>query len=184
MPPEVIESIRQLKRILSRQPRAVQAGGAVGILLLGWFIYAPALTGIRQSHEEWIRLKNELSAIRETVEPIRRGEIPLLLSAEATPALLEQLNTLARSKQIQFIQVSPGTPRPGELSGLMILPIDLMLEGSYRSLGEFLGALRQTPSLRGTFVRRLSIDREERLLPRLRGRLSLEIFLSGAENGS
>ena len=183
MPPEMIESINQIRKVLSRQPRILLAGGLVTVLILGWIVYAPPLTAIRQSQREWLQLKGELSDIHRTVDPIRRGEVPLLPGADTTSTLLEQLSALARSKQINCLQVSPGTPRPGNSPGLTILPVELVLEGAYRSWGEFLGALSESPFLRGAFVRQVAIDREERLLPRLKGRLSLEIFLSEAESG-
>ncbi|MBI3616436.1 MAG: type 4a pilus biogenesis protein PilO [Candidatus Omnitrophica bacterium] len=182
--PDVTESIRQTRVWLFRQPRFVLAGVFIGGLVLIWAVYAPAFQSIRRSHAEWLRLKTELIDVRKTVDPIRRGEVPLLPRADAISTVLKQLNTVARSKQIQFIQVSPGAARAGDPPGLVILPVELTLEGVYRSWGEFLGALARTPSLSGTFVRQLSIDREERLLPHLRGRLSLEIFLSEAESGS
>jgi len=181
--PEVTEAIRQTRAWLSRQPRMVLGIGAVGFLVLVWTIYAPAFRVIQRSHREWFQLKSELSDIRRAVEPFHRREIPLLPKADSVSTVLEQLNALARSKQIQFLQISPGTMRPGQMPGLVILPVELVLEGAYRSWGEFLGVLAKTPSLNGAFVRQLAIDREERLLPRLRGRLSLEIFLSGTENG-
>lgn len=183
MPPQMIESMRHVQGVLSRQPRIVLTGGFLAAVILGWVIYAPPITAIRRSHGEWSRLKDELSDIRKTVDPIRQGKIPLLPVADTTPSVLEQLNAAARSKQIQFLQVSPGAPRPGNSPGLVILPVELTLEGAYRSWGEFLGALPQSPSLRGAFVRQIAIDREERLLPRLKGRISLEIFLSGVESG-
>jgi len=154
------------------------------VLISGWIVYAPPLTAIRRSQGEWLRLKGELSDIHRAVDPIRRGEVPLLPGADATSTVLEQLSALARSKQINCLQISPGTLRPGNSPRLTILPVELVLEGAYRSWGEFLGALSQSPSLRGTFVRQVAIDREERLLPRLKGRLSLEIFLTEAGNGS
>lgn len=184
MPPEIIEAIRHLKGMIARQSRIALAGGAVAVLILGWIVYAPALNGIRRSQEEWLRLKEELSDIHRTLDPIRRGEIPLLPGVDSASNVLEQLNAAARSKQIQFLQVSPGPPHSGSSPGLMVLPVDLTLEGTYRSWGEFLGALSEHPSLRGAFVRQMSIEREERLLPRLKGRLSLEIFLTEAESGS
>lgn len=179
-----MESIRHLKGIISRQPRILLAGGFVTVLILGWIVYAPPLTAIRRSQREWLRLKGELSDIHRTVDPIRRGEVPLLPGADTIATVLEQLNATARSKQVQFLQISPGPPRSGNSPELVILPVELTLKGAYRSWGEFLGALSEAPSLRGAFVRQVAIDREEQLLPRLKGHLSLEIFLSEVDNGS
>lgn len=184
MPPQVAESVRHVREMLSRQPRIVVAAGALFLLTAGWLLYAPPLAAIRRERARWLGLKNELGEARRIVDPVRRGEIPLLAGADAIPGVLEELSAAARSKQVQFLQLSPASPRPGSSPGLVVLPVEVTMEGSYRSWGEFLGALPGSPSLGGAVVRQISIEREERLLPRLKGRVSLEIFLRGAEGGS
>ena len=181
---DVTGSIRQARAWLARQPRLTVAGGVTGALFLVWIIYVPVLLSIRRSHAQWLHLKNELIDARQALDPIRRGEIAWVPGRDATSAVLEQLHAVARSQHVQFLQVSPGASHPGDLPGLTVLPVELTVEGTYRSLGEFLGLVPRTPSLNGAFVRQLTIDREERLLPRLRARLSLEIFLTEPESGS
>lgn len=172
-----------LPKIARLHPSAVSALGAVGLLLLLWFIYVPALAAIRRSHNEWDELKTEIGRSRRIVDSFRQGSLPSPPPLEMLPAVLENLNALAGSNQIRFLQVIPGNARAGESAEVTILPIELYLEGNYRSIGEFLGSLGQTPSVGGALVRRMSIEREERLLPRLRARLSIELILSGVSDG-
>ncbi len=168
-----------LLKIKERSPRVFWSGVAASGLILLWGIYGPALAAIRKAGLERDRLHRELIQYRGIIDPLRRGELPTLPEAGDVSTVLEELNRLARQQQIRFLEVSPGVLRPGDPKEMMILPVDLQLQGEYRTLAEFLGRLSQTPALGAVTVRRLSIDREERFLPRLKARLSLEIFLSG-----
>ncbi len=118
------------------------------------------------------------------VGQLRSGQLHPLPPTDVVPEVLNQFNRLARSHQILISSVTPGAIQPGNSDGLAVLPIEFQVEGGYRSLGEFLGQLSKTPSLEGARVRRMAIDRDEHLLPRLRAQLSIDIFLSEASNGS
>ncbi|MBI3332825.1 MAG: type 4a pilus biogenesis protein PilO [Candidatus Omnitrophica bacterium] len=166
-----------------RHPRLLSALCAAGFLLLVWAVYLPALKALRRSHSEWAQLKAEVAEERRVVDPFRKGSIPTPPPLEALPTVLESLNAAARSKQIQFLQVAPGKVRRGVSAETSILPVDLYLEGGYRSIGEFLSGLSRTPSLEGTFVRQVAIGRQEQMLPLLRARVSIELTLSGATDG-
>lgn len=168
---------RQIRGWLTRQPRTALAGGAVFLLAAAWFLYVPPCGAAQKARAECLRLQADLSDCYRTIQPARSGETPLLPEAGSFHQVLEQLNSMARSHQVQLAEVSPGTARPGSSAGLTVIPVDLRVEGEYRALGEFLGGLTQGPSLGVVSVRQLSLDRQEQILPRLRGRVSLEILL-------
>ena len=183
MPPQILETIRQSKEAISREPKILVAAAAAGLLCAGWLLYIPPLGAIRRTKEEWRQLKEEVTASRQILAPVRKGEALPPVDLDQLPTVLEELHALARSHQVEFTAVSPGAARPGT-PGLMVIPVELQAEAGYRSLGEFLGELKRTSSLGGAFVRRLTIDREERLLPRLRARISMELVLSHVSDGT
>ena len=178
------ELAAELKSWGKRRPRIMRTAAAALALVLAWGVYLSPLASIRKISLECNRLQRELIQGRHWIEPYRRGELPHLPPAGSVSAVMEHLNQLARQHQVQFLEISPGVLRAGDPKELQILPVELYLQGEYKPLGEFIGELDRTPALGGVTVRRFSIDREERLLPRLRARLSIELFLSGITDGS
>jgi len=173
----------QVKNWLKRHQKTFLMLGAGIFLPAMGFLYGPPLMAIRQSHQEWMRLQAQVSEAHRIIDPLRREDFFSAPRSDALPAVLEQLNLLAQANNIQFLHMAPSPARAGEPSGLKVLPVELVLEGAYRSIGEFLGQLGTTPSMGGVVFQKLQIDREERLLPKLRARLSMELSLSGVADG-
>ncbi len=119
-------------------------------------------------------LRSEMEEAWRLLEQMRNSPIPLLPSVSKSSEALSALQGLAESHQVQFLSVSPGTPREGSAEEPVWLPVELQLEGGYRSIGSFLGDLHRG-SAGVVRVRQFRIGRDERLLPRLRATLSLEL---------
>lgn len=173
-PPEWVLALRGWT---TRQPKLSLAAGAVALILLGWALYVPPCMAIRRDSHRWSSLKAEMDQTQSLLDLVRRGEIRPLPSQESLPELLKQLHLQAKRFQVNILSVSPGRSDGAGPGQPILLPIDLQLEGEYRGIGQFLGALHGEPSLGMVTVRRLQIGREERLLPRLRAQLSIEMAL-------
>ena len=171
-------SLQQVESTLRGQPRLVAIGGIILLCLVGGLLYAPPLMALHKSIPEWRRLKAELTDVRHLMDQLRQGEIPSVPDVDQLSTVLAGLNKLARDHRVQFLEVTPAAPLAGGSPDLMIVPVELQVEGSYRSLGEFLGALRHTTEIGAAFVRRIQIDRDERLLPQVHARLSIELTLT------
>lgn len=178
MPDPVKDWKREIRAWLARQPRAAVAGGAVALLLGGWFLYAPTCRSAQKARAQRLRLQAELADAYRTIQPARSGETPDLPSADAFHQVLEQLNGAARAHGVRLIEISPGTARTGGPTEPASVPVELQVEGEYRALGEFLGGLAQEPALGVVSVRQMSVERQEQILPRLKARVSLEILCS------
>lgn len=177
-PPEWVSA---LQAWTNRQPKLSVAAGALALILLGWALYAPSCGVIQRDSRRWSRLKMEMHETQNLLDLVRRGEIRLLPSQESLPELLKQLHFQAKRFQVNILSVSPGRSDDAGPGQPILLPIDLQLEGEYRGIGQFLGALHGEPSLGMVTVRRLQIGREERLLPRLRAQLSIDMALMKQE---
>ena len=169
----------------TRQPKLSIAAGTAALLIAGWAAYAPSVLAIRRAGTHCGELTAEMREVRRLMDLVRSGQVRLLPSQESLPALLQELQVRARECKVNVLEISPGKANSADASGPLSLPIEMQMEGEYRSLGEFLGKLRTEPSLGVVTVRSLRIGRDERLLPRLRAQLSIELALrQGAENGS
>ena len=173
-PPEWVLALRSWT---TRQPKLSLAAGAVALILLGWALYVPPCMAIRKASHRWSSLKAEIDQTQNLLDLVRQGKIRPLPSQEALPAVLTPLHLQAKRLQVNILSVSPGRSDSAGPGKPILLPIDLQLEGEYRGIGQFLGALHGEPSLGMVTVRRLQIGREERLLPRLRAQLSIEMAL-------
>ena len=173
-----------LRGWITRQPVAVLTSGFLALLLLIWALYGPPIGAIRKSAGQWHQLKAELEQDRRLMDTARYSQIQPLPSILTLPRILERLHTQARGFKVTILAVSPATATPAGPDGPVILPIDLQLEGEYRALGQFLGSLRNQPSLGVVTVRRVRMGREEQLLPRLRAQLSIEMALGQETDGN
>lgn len=171
-----------LRAWLPKQPKALVAGSAAGALLVGWLLYVPPWTSIQKLLKERQALRSELDSSRALMGQVRFASVQPLLSADQAPEVLARLETLAGEHGLKFLEVSPGRVRSGEPGRPSTLPVELQVEGGYRSLGEFLRSLREAQSLPApVLVQRVQIGHDEKLLPRLHVRISLEMaFAEGA----
>lgn len=175
---------RQLYKKMASRPGLIPLAGATAALLIVFLLYAPLFAQVWGFQGDYRRQRIEQQDARLLMDRLRAGQIKALPPLQGMPEVLEQLGNLARSHQIQFLSVTPGPPRPGGMAGLAVVPVEFQMEGGYRALGAFLGALRGAPSLGAPCVRSLTISRDEALLPRVRARLSIDFPFSEAAGGS
>jgi len=182
-PPEWFPALRSW---VNRQPRISLAAGALAVLLLCWALYVPPLLAIRQADAKWNQLRAEVEESRRLMDGVRAGEIRLLPAQQDLPQVLMVLQAQARDCRVNLLEISPGRADFTDPARPAFLPVEMRVEGEYQAIGEFLGKLREDPALGVVTVRSMRMGREERLLPRLRAQLSVEIALrqgGGAENG-
>ena len=181
--PQLREKARQAYKELAHRPPLALAVGVSLFLIVTWVFYASPLTQVWRMRREYFQLKMEQADTRLMIQQLRGGQIPLLPPIHGMAEVLDRLNNLARSHQIQFLSVTPDVPHSTETKGLSIVSVEFQIEGGYRPIGEFLGALGKTPSLGTPCVHHVSIVRQESLLPRIRATVSIEFFLSEVSGG-
>ena len=180
------EWLPALRGWAARQPKVSLAAGALAALLLGWALYVPPFLAIRQATVRWNGLKAEVEESRRLMDSVRAGEVRLLPAQRDFPQVLQVLQAGARDCHVNLLEISPGKAEFLDPARPALLPVQMQLEGEYRAIAEFLGKLREDPAFGVITVRSMRLGREERLLPRLRAQLSIEIALSrgGDENGT
>jgi Tfp pilus assembly protein PilO len=176
------EWVVALRGWMGRQPKLSLIAGGMALLLLCWGVYVPPLMAIRRMGTRWSQLKLEMSETRRLTDRVRRGEMRLLPSQQQLPDLLQELHVQARECQVKLLEITPGRVDFPDPAKPALLPVQMRLEGGYRSIAEFLGRLRTEPSLGVITVRTLRLDREEQLMPRQRVQLSIEIALKAGSD--
>lgn len=171
------EWISALQAILDRQPRLLVVGAVAAAVLFLWVIYIPPSLEIRRLGVQWRSLRSESHQSRQLLEQFYQDGAALLPESGHLPKILEALHEKARQHGARIRVVTPGNAREPVTDGLSVFPVEIQMEGEFRSLGEFLGELKDPAVLGMVVVRRFRISRDEGLLPVLQADLSLEIAL-------
>jgi Tfp pilus assembly protein PilO len=99
---------------------------------------------------EVVRLR-QLAAQAQNTEPIRVADLFRMTKAMPSevdmPGMILQLNRIARETGIRFDSITPQAP--AEANGAQTIPINLMFQGNYFELADFLFRVRSLVSVRG-----------------------------------
>lgn len=124
------------------------------------------------------------------VEPIRAADVFRVTKAMPNkadmPGVLLELNGIARDTGIRFESITPGDS--ADAGGYLRQPIDLIFEGNFYELSDFLYRVRTLVSVRGGrleatgrlfTVRTLSFVEGERGFPQIKATLGMDSYAYG-----
>jgi hypothetical protein len=148
---------------VKRKP-SQQALGAVLAAMLVLAAVAAWFLMISPQRSKAAELKNEADATRQEIvrlralaqevdqaEPIRVAELFRLTKAIPSevdmPGIILELNRIARATGIRFDSITPQAPV--EANGGLAVPINLVFQGNYFELSDFLFRLRNLVGVRG-----------------------------------
>lgn len=172
----------------------VVAYGAAGWLLLvspqgGKLQSVKEETAVVEAQIVQARIASKRTA--ERVEPIRVADLFRLSKAMPDqtdmPGVLLELNRVARDSGIVFDSIVPGPS--SDLNGFRTVPVDLIFQGNYYDLADFLFRSRSLVGVRdgeleasGRLFNVLSIEFSEATtsFPEIRAALKLEAYTYGA----
>lgn len=181
------------------QPAAI-ALVVVGLLVAGALGYFVLISPKRSSSAELVTqiaaTENEIQARRiaqrqtPTVERIRAADLFRVTKAMPNkydmPGVLLELNRIARETGIRFESI---TPQDGaDAGGYLRQPIDLVFEGNFYELSDFLYRMRTLVSVHGGelratgrlfTVRTLSFVEGERAFPQIKATLGVDAYVYG-----
>jgi len=126
----------------------------------------------------------------QNVEPIRVADLFRVTKAmpdtDDMPGVLLELNRIARETGIRFESITPQEPADG--GGYMRRPIDLVFDGNYYELSDFLFRLRSLVRVRGGqleatgrlfTVNNLTFVESEKSFPRIKATLNVTAYVYG-----
>ena len=151
-------------------------GGAALFLL----IFTGPLWGRIRSITNELEMTEEQSAIaRKDVESALKLQFQgrLLSRAEISQAM-DEITKTGRAFDINFLSISPREIEDIEGSVSQRLPVAVETESEYKDFGLFLGALANLKESIVT-IRNFDIERDEAILPRIRSKVVMDIYLKG-----
>lgn len=124
------------------------------------------------------------------VEPIRVADLfrvsKAMPSTDDMPGVLLELNRIARETGIRFESITP--QEPADAGGYQRRPIDLIFDGNFYELSDFLFRLRSLVRVRGGeleatgrlfTVNSLNFVESERAFPQIKATLNVSAFIYG-----
>jgi Tfp pilus assembly protein PilO len=148
-----------------------------------------------QATETEIQTRRIASRTAPTVEPIRAADLfrvtKAMPSKSDMPGVLLELNRIARDTGIKFESITPG--EASDAGGYLKQPIDLIFDGNFYELSDYLYRLRTLVSVhngrlqatgRLFTVRSLAFSESEKGFPQIKATLGVDAYVYGSGEGT
>ena len=188
---------------MKRKPSQQALGAVIGLMLVlaaaaAYFLLispqnSKAADLKKQSaavREEIVRLRALTQQVQQT-EPIRVADLFRMTKAMPSeadmPGIILQLNRIARETGIRFDSITPQAP--AEANGAQAIPINLVFQGNYFELADFLFRLRSLVGVRGGtldatgrlfVVSSVSFAEGEKKFPQIQATLTVAAYVYGS----
>jgi len=188
---------------VKRKPSQSALAGVLGALLVlaavaAYFLLispqrskaAELKTEAEATRGEITRLRQLTQQVQQT-EPIRVADLFRMTKAMPSevdmPGMILQLNRIARETGIRFDSITPQAP--AEANGAQAIPINLVFQGNYFELADFLFRLRSLVGVRGGtldatgrlfVVSSVSFTEGEKKFPQIQATLTVAAYVYGS----
>ena len=176
---------------------AIVIGALLVVTLLGYFVLiSPQRSKSADLAQEAQAIEAQIQALRianaqvRNVEPIRVADLfrvsKAMPNTDDMPSVLLELNRIARETGIRFESITPQDA--ADAGGYLRRPIDLVFDGNFYELSDFLYRLRSLVRVRGGqleatgrlfTVNSLSFAESERDFPRIKATLNISAYVYG-----
>ncbi len=152
----------------------------LGGVVLFFFVFMGPLWGrVRSVNRELRLVEEQLAVSRVDVESVRKLQFkgPLLSRDEISRAM-DEITKIGKAFNISFFSISPRDPEDIKDSASQRLPVFIESESEYKDFGLFLVALTDLKESIVT-VRDFKMTRDEAILPLIRSKLVIDLYLKG-----
>jgi Tfp pilus assembly protein PilO len=188
---------------VKRKPSQKALAGVLGALLVlaavasYFLLISPQRSKAAELKKEADATRAEVTRLRQlaqqvqNTEPIRVADLFRMTKAMPSevdmPGMILQLNRIARETGIRFDSITPQAP--AEANGAQTVPINLMFQGNYFELADFLFRLRSLVSVRGGtlsatgrlfVVNSVSFAEGEKKFPQIAATLTVSAYVYGS----
>lgn len=170
---------------LDKKQAAIIIGAifAAIVFILILFVYRPLAVKIRSRENALETIERKLVQTRGIIKAggnlRREGR---LIARKEISLSLDEITRTGRMLNINFLSINPREIEKLEGYAYRRLPIYMDLKSKYKDIGIFLGALEELRESIVT-VRKFEIERNEKILPLLKSKLVLEMYLEGEGRG-
>ena len=188
---------------MKRKPSQKAFASVLGALLVlaavasYFLLISPQRSKAAELEKEAAATRAEVTRLRQltqqvqNTEPIRVADLFRMTKAMPSevgmPGIILQLNRIARETGIRFDSITPQAP--AEANGAQTIPINLMFQGNYFELADFLFRLRSLVSVRGGtldatgrlfVVNSVSFSEGEKKFPQIAATLTVAAYVYGS----
>ena len=188
---------------MKRKPSQNALAGVLGALLVlaavasYFLLISPQRSKAAELKKEADATRAEVTRLRQlaqqvqNAEPIRVADLFRMTKAMPSevdmPGMILQLNRIARETGIRFDSITPQAP--AEANGAQTVPINLMFQGNYFELADFLFRVRSLVSVRGGtldatgrlfVVNSVSFAEGEKKFPQIAATLTVSAYVYGS----
>lgn len=165
--------------VLHKRNAAIISGIIACVSAIIVFFYLPLAGKIRKNGLECNMLVRQLEAARMDLGAFQgAGAGKKLVNEQGISSVIDAIAREGRNNLLDFKSISQGEILPAE-EGHLVLPVKIEIEGDYRQLGLFFGALENIKDALVS-VEEFSIRRDERALPKISASVALIIHLTKA----
>jgi Tfp pilus assembly protein PilO len=176
---------------------AIVIAALLVVTLAGYFVLiSPQRSKSAELREEAQAIETQIQTLRianaqvQKAEPIRVADLfrvsKAMPSTDDMPGVLLELNRIARETGIRFESITPGEAT--DAGGYQRRPIDLIFDGNFYELSDFIFRLRSLVRVRGGqleatgrlfTVNSLNFSESERSFPRIKATLNVSAYVYG-----
>lgn len=162
---------------LCKRNIAVIAGVSACAAVIAVFLYLPLAREIRKDSSEWRSLNQLLSAAGTYLSVFQGASSGKnLIREEGISSVIDRIAQEGRNNSLDFKSISQDNIKDAAQNH-RVLPVVIEIEGEYKQLGIFLGALENIKDALVS-VEDFSIRGDERILPKISASLVLNIHLT------
>ena len=162
---------------LSKRNIAIISGIGICVFSAAVFLFFPLARAIRKNAIECNSLTDQLNVARTNLKAFQEtGVSKRLIQEQEISSVIDTIAREGRSRLLNFKSISQEEIRPVEENHL-VLPVNIDLEGDYKQLGLFFGALDNIKDAIVT-VEEFQIIRDEKILPKISATVVLNIHLA------
>ena len=159
-------------------------GGFILAIGLYFFLYGPLLKKLRVQGNECRTLEAEVLQARNLIALFKQRETQkTLISEKEVSQTIEEITREGNKLGINFVSVTPRTAMPVTGQTYQVMPIEMEIESTYQSLGEFLGLF---DDLKGSLIKMSDFNvtkKGQQSENKILAVVTIHLYLAGPANG-
>lgn len=170
------------------------AAGVIALAVLFMLVLSPTQKKVTSKRKEWKEMEAQLAESRakqsaaykidkagiEAEAALLKGRLP---SNSDTSAIIDELTRKGKALNIEFTtidpqeerSVAPGSRQSAEGFRYSVMPIDIDMRATFRSIAEYLNVIDNLESGFAT-VDNVQISKDDRIFPKLKARMTVSTY--------